>query len=65
MAVERADADSGAARHRFQAGVRAAGAEDGLGGLQQALAVANRIGARPSGVCGDISHEIRLFAWVS
>src|SRR5437762_1388586 len=47
MAVKRADADPGAARHGLQAGLRAAGTEDRLRGLQQALAVANRVGARP------------------
>jgi len=48
----------GAARYGFQAGFRSAGAEDSLRRLQQPLAVADRIGARPSGrVCGDISHR--------
>jgi hypothetical protein len=45
VAIQRADADPGAFCHGLQARLRTAGAEHGLGGLQHALAIADRIGA--------------------
>ena len=60
MAIEGADADAGAARHRLEARVRAAGAEHRFRCLEHPLAIANRIGARPS--CGRprmLSHLFR------
>ena len=46
MPVERADADACLTRNRFQARLRAAGAEDLRRRFEQKLAVADRIGAR-------------------
>src|SRR5580704_18173116 len=48
MPVERSDSDLGALRHRFEARIGAAFAENRLGRRQHALAIANRIGARPA-----------------
>src|SRR6185437_7449682 len=61
MAIERADADAGFARDRFQARIRAAGAEYGLGRLQHAVAIPQRVGARLAGaLCGANFHPGRL-----
>ena len=45
VAVEGADANPGASRHRFEARIPAAGAEDRFRRLQHALAVAHRVDA--------------------
>jgi hypothetical protein len=55
VAIKRPDADPGSSCHRLQTCVRAASAEDGLCCLQNALAIANRIGAGlANGCCGPI-----------
>jgi hypothetical protein len=52
VSIERSDPDPGALRHGFEAGVGPAGAEDVSRRLEQALAIANRVGARLArGVC--------------
>ena len=57
VAVERSDADASALGHGFEAGVRAAGAEDRGGRLQETLAIADRVGAGPArGLSGMIWH---------
>src|SRR5262249_25694712 len=62
MAIERADADPGLARHGFEAGLRTSGAERFLGGGEETLAVAQRIGARPSRrFCRLLSRVTRHF----
>ncbi len=58
VAVQRADADTGLSCDRFEARVRAAGAEDDLCRFENALPVANGISARPSRGSGEpIGHE--------
>ena len=52
MTIERSYAHPGALRHGFEAGVGAAGAEDVGRRLEQALAIADRVGAGLAhGVC--------------
>jgi hypothetical protein len=61
VAVKRSDADTGPSCHGFETGVRATGTEDSLRGLQNALAIANRIGAGPPNrFCGSSCHLIIL-----
>jgi hypothetical protein len=65
VAVKRPDADTGASCHGLEARVRTAGAEDGLRGLEDALAIADRVGARlPDSFCGLICHLTQLFVLV-
>ena len=55
------DADTGPLRHRLQARVRTAGAEHGLGGLQHALTIADRVGAGSAKCCcGRSCHLTNL-----
>src|SRR5882672_1868814 len=61
VAVKRPDADTGSPCHSFETGVRATGTEDSLRGLQNALAIANRIGTGPPNrFCGTSCHLIIL-----
>ena len=58
MTIERSYADAGALRHGFEAGVGAAGAEDVGRRLEQALAIADRVGASLAhGICCTTWHH--------
>ena len=60
VAVERPNPDPGRPSDGLEAGVRSARAEHGRRGLEEALAIADRVGAGPPRCfCSMISHQRR------